>query len=240
MKLFLVVLAALASSAYSVHGGIIPDPAPTTLSLQSTKASPIYDAAEPDSSGTPGDGVTIRVESASRYIPGWPSLITAVTGEKVIYYPDSSVTTSSFNAANMLCQVNIIRMSRGLYPVVYHERLMKLAQGHSRFQSRYKVVTHADSGGPIGDRMNALGFEWRLLLENVGAGASNENGIVDAWKRSPGHLANMLNPDARYMGVDVNKGFWVQDFAAPKNKNYVIPLYKINPCPSPNRLLIYS
>ncbi|KAI8323073.1 SCP-domain-containing protein [Martensiomyces pterosporus] len=139
----------------------------------------------------------------------------------------------------MLCLVNNLRISRGLMPVVYHDRLMRLAQAHSRFQAYYKVITHADTAGQIGDRLSTLGFDWGILLENVGAGANSEPGIVDAWSKSPGHLSNMLNPDVRYMGVDVFNGFWVQDFASPRDKGYVVPTSQIDACPSLSDLTIY-
>ncbi|KAJ2721421.1 hypothetical protein GGI07_003986 [Coemansia sp. Benny D115] len=140
----------------------------------------------------------------------------------------------------MLCRVNRIRQAHGLYPVVYHHQLMTLAQKHARFQSTYRVVTHADDAGQIGDRLSALGFQWGLVVENVGAGINDDDGISDAWENSSGHLANILHPDVRYMGVDVSRGYWVQDFASPLYKNYVVPLSSIDPCPIGRVLNIYN
>ncbi|KAJ1797176.1 hypothetical protein LPJ75_007095, partial [Coemansia sp. RSA 2598] len=109
-----------------------------------------------------------------------------------------------------------------------------LAQRHAQFQSKYRVVTHADNAGRIGDRLSALGFSWSVILENVGAGANGDSEIVDAWVNSPSHLANILNPDVRFIGVAVSSGFWVQDFAAPSDKNYVVAANRIDACPVGN------
>ncbi|KAI9502717.1 CAP domain-containing protein [Coemansia spiralis] len=116
--------------------------------------------------------------------------------------------------SRMLGLINDLRRSQGLHAVEYNDKLLRLAQNHAKFQADFKVVTHADTGGTLGERLSALGFTWNVLAENVGAGASNEKEIFDAWSKSPGHLANLLQPDVRYMGVSVNNGYWVQDFAS--------------------------
>ncbi|KAJ2218993.1 hypothetical protein FB645_000654 [Coemansia sp. IMI 203386] len=142
--------------------------------------------------------------------------------------------------ASMICKVNKLRLNKGLVPVVYHGQLLQLARRHAQFQSEYRVVTHADNGGRIGDRLSALGFSWNVILENVGAGANEDSEIIDAWAKSPGHLANILNPDARFMGAAVSNGFWVQDFASPSDKNYVVPTNQIDACPNKYNLQIYN
>ncbi|KAJ1956001.1 hypothetical protein EC988_001570, partial [Linderina pennispora] len=129
----------------------------------------------------------------------------------------------------------------GLQPVVYHSSLLSLAMRHALFQARYKVITHADSSGEIGDRLTALGIDWAVLfLENVGGGANSEDAIMDAWTRSPGHLANILNPNIRFMGVQVANGFWVQDFAVPRDPKYAPTPNTVDACPTANNLYIYA
>ncbi|KAJ2877278.1 hypothetical protein GGH93_000019 [Coemansia aciculifera] len=102
------------------------------------------------------------------------------------------------------------------------------------------VVAHADASGFVGERLTELGYQWSLVAENVGAGTNSEVDIVEAWSKSARHLANILHPDIRYMGVSVSNGFWVQDFASPLDKSTVVPREQIKACPSTNSLHIYS
>ncbi|KAJ2462304.1 hypothetical protein GGI02_005492, partial [Coemansia sp. RSA 2322] len=178
--------------------------------------------------------------AAKKYIKDWPQLSSSQVSFDVMYFPQNTATSSNFDRANMLCLVNKMRREKNLYPLVYHDSLIKLAQAHARFQANYRVVTHADDGGEMGDRLSALGFDWGMIAENVGAGVNGEAEIVDAWSKSAGHLANILHPDIRYMGAGVSNGFWVQDFAAPIDKSSVVPIEQIETCPSTKNLLIYS
>ena len=61
-------------------------------------------------------------------------------------------------------------------------------------------------------------FEWELLSENIASGQPTPEVVVDAWMNSPGHRANILNPEHIYMGVGFNsKGnYWVQLFSSSK------------------------
>ncbi|KAJ2804014.1 hypothetical protein H4R20_002667 [Coemansia guatemalensis] len=139
----------------------------------------------------------------------------------------------------MLCLINALRGDQNLFPVVYHDKLIQLAQGHAEFQSMHRAVTHVDGAGQIGDRLTRLGFQWSVLAENVGAGAPNVTAMMDGWIKSPHHLANMLHPDIRYLGAGVSKGYWVQDFAAPMGRGHDLVKDKIEACPSTNMLTIY-
>ncbi|KAJ2319157.1 hypothetical protein H4R23_002623 [Coemansia sp. Cherry 401B] len=153
--------------------------------------------------------------------------------------PENMKSPDSFSLAKMICLVNKLRMSHNLYPLVYHDKLLRLAQDHAKFESLHRMVTHNDGAGQIGDRLTRLGFQWSVLAENVGAGASDEDGIMDAWAKSPRHLANILHPDIRYLGVGVSNGYWVQDFAAPMNKRYSINQDQIDYCPSSGQVSVY-
>ncbi|KAJ2556393.1 hypothetical protein EV175_002035 [Coemansia sp. RSA 1933] len=117
----------------------------------------------------------------------------------------------------MLELVNGLRQSYGFGILEYSDALLKAAQDHAEFQASFKVVTHADTGGLLADRLAALGILWHnksVLAENVGAGATSEKEIIDAWAASPGHLANILHPDLQFMGIGVSNGYWVQDMAS--------------------------
>ncbi|KAJ1825341.1 hypothetical protein GGH91_001152 [Coemansia sp. RSA 2671] len=183
---------------------------------------------------------TLTAASAKWHIPNWPTLSSSQSNYEVMYFPQNPATANNFDMANMLCLVNKLRKTKGLYPLVYHDSLMQSAQTHAQFEANYRVVAHADESGHVGERLTALGYRWSMVAENVGAGTDSEADIVDAWTKSAGHLANMLHPDIRFMGVSVSSGFWAQDFASPLDKDTVVPREQVDACPSTNSLRIYS
>ncbi|KAJ2806506.1 hypothetical protein H4R21_000844 [Coemansia helicoidea] len=151
----------------------------------------------------------------SLYIPG-PGLpeSSQAAAAAVIRTPLATSAPNDFDQRRMLALVNSVRESHGLPPVVYHDKLMQLAQDHAVYQSTNHVVTHVDTSGPIGDRVSQLGLRWTVIAENVGGGAATEDAIMAAWAASPPHMANILQPNVNYMGIGVSHGYWVQDFAA--------------------------
>ncbi|KAJ2156476.1 hypothetical protein GGF46_005157 [Coemansia sp. RSA 552] len=151
----------------------------------------------------------------------------------------SPLTAEPLNMTKMLCLVNNLRSTHNLYPVVFHSKLMTLAQDHAAFESSHKQVTHNDGSGQIGDRLTRLGFQWSVLAENVGAGTPDEQVIMDTWIKSPHHLDNILHPEVRFLGVGVSDGYWVQDFAAPMDKRYSIPKAQVEACPSSGKVTVY-
>lgn len=61
-------------------------------------------------------------------------------------------------------------------------------------------------------------YEWNNLGENIARGQRNPAEVVESWMNSPGHRANILNPEFSYMGVGYNSdgNHWVQFFSSSK------------------------
>ena len=77
-------------------------------------------------------------------------------------------------------------------------------------------------GREFGDRMTEAGFmgagPWG---ENIAAGSATPEAVVQGWMNSPGHCANIMNPQYRVIGIgyafdDASTfgHYWTQDFAA--------------------------
>lgn len=76
------------------------------------------------------------------------------------------------------------------------------------------------------DLAKKFDYNYSLIGENLALGNfENEKAIVEAWMKSPGHRANILNPEYRELGVSVKEGIFkgesvtiaVQIFAKPTN-----------------------
>jgi uncharacterized protein YkwD len=76
------------------------------------------------------------------------------------------------------------------------------AYWQSKYQAYRRTMSHYGPGGTdAGDRLSRLGYRWSMWGENVAAGQQTASQVVNAWLNSPGHRANMLNPNARHIGV---------------------------------------
>ena len=75
-------------------------------------------------------------------------------------------------------------------------------------------------GDTVADRVTAAGYRYSVVAENIAAGQRTPDEVVDGWMHSPGHRANILNPDVRQIGVGLNhRGrlgtIWTQVFGTP-------------------------
>lgn len=112
--------------------------------------------------------------------------------------------------------VNRERATRRLPGLLGDERLRQAARQHSAEMARRNILAHQLPRGldPF-ERMLAVGFP-EPGGENVALGQETPIQVVRAWMQSPGHRANILDPDFRTIGVGVHLGsdgpWWTQDF----------------------------
>ena len=87
--------------------------------------------------------------------------------------------------------------------------------------------SHMGHKGPDGsmppDRATRAGYAWVSIAENVAAGQTTAEEVVNTWLASPGHCANLMDPRYSDTGVayavnpTAEKGiYWAQVFAAPE------------------------
>jgi uncharacterized protein YkwD len=114
----------------------------------------------------------------------------------------------------VLALVNKERAARRLEPLGWDEGLARAARFHAAHMAVNGYFDHRTMSGrrrmEAADRM-AL-FSDKGMGENIGRGYRTAEEAVAAWMASSGHRANILAPEARWLGVGVWGGFWVQDF----------------------------
>lgn len=118
----------------------------------------------------------------------------------------------------MLELINAERTSRGLNPLQLEQRLNESAEVHSEWMLNADVFSHTGQGGSsAGDRMQDAGFQfsgsWRWAENIAWQSERGSSGISDdvanlhqSLMNSPGHRANILNPDLEYIGIGVEVG----------------------------------
>lgn len=121
-------------------------------------------------------------------------------------------------------QINQLRKEQGLLPMKSDEKLTQLARGFSRLMAEEDFFDHeSPSGETVVDRAKKAGLEYWRLGENIFKSVNVPNPAdraVDAWKKSPGHLKNIMTEEFTTTGLGVWKRgktvYFTQEFTRPR------------------------
>jgi uncharacterized protein YkwD len=99
--------------------------------------------------------------------------------------------------------LNTYRASLGSNPVTYDARLNTAAQDFADvLAANPNHFSHTGpNGSTLDQRVRATGYVPQALAENIAGGQPTEQSIVDDWKASTGHNANMLNRTVDEFGL---------------------------------------
>ncbi|MFO2464409.1 CAP domain-containing protein [Pseudomonas sp. 15FMM2] len=87
-------------------------------------------------------------------------------------------------------------------PLTWNAQLTSAAEGHSRNMANKNYFDHLDRDGRTpGDRAELAGYIARNSGENIAAGLDTPRKVVDGWLASPGHCANLMNPQFQELGA---------------------------------------
>jgi uncharacterized protein YkwD len=109
-------------------------------------------------------------------------------------------------------------------PVRLSGTLAGVAFGHANDMARHNYFEHEDlAGHSPADRVRAVGYQEKLVGENIAYGPKSADEVVQGWLDSPGHCENIMDPRFAEMGIAYAAGtssrrglFWVQLLVAPK------------------------
>lgn len=106
----------------------------------------------------------------------------------------------------MFRMVNTERTKQGLPPVFFDEELAEVARGHSRdmFSRGYFSHYSLEGESPF-DRMAQAGIDFTYAGENLALAPSTDL-AMQGLMNSPGHRANILNPNFNKVGIGVIDG----------------------------------
>ncbi len=138
----------------------------------------------------------------------------------------ATVTFSDF-AARALARTNSYRGQFGCPPLRENAKLDQSALLHSQDMARNGYFDHnSPSGQTPWDRIHAAGYQFSTAAENIAAGYSTPEAVIDAFfNETPpndGHRRNLLNCSLRdvgfgywYQSGSPYGSYWTQDFATP-------------------------
>ncbi|MEB0042598.1 MULTISPECIES: CAP domain-containing protein [unclassified Pseudomonas] len=87
-------------------------------------------------------------------------------------------------------------------PLTWNAMLATATDTHSRDMANNNYFGHKDRDDHTpGDRAELAGYIGREIGENIAAGQDSGRKVVDGWLTSPGHCANVMNPQFRELGA---------------------------------------
>lgn len=138
-----------------------------------------------------------------------------------LIYPGQTLNIPSLPASTKSFEERVIeltnqkRVGAGLKPLTANWELSRVARYKSQDMVDKKYFSHTSPtyGSPF-DMMKKFGISYRAAGENIAYGQRTPEAVVDAWWNSPGHKANMMNPNFTQIGVGyvANGNYWTQMF----------------------------
>lgn len=145
----------------------------------------------------------------------------------VVFGSASSAGAASVSKTELEAQVleltNEHRASVGCGPLRYNPQLAGIARDHSEDMAARDFFDHVDPDGVDSfQRIDAVGYDYRLAAENLAAGRWRPEDAVQQWLDSPPHRENLENCDLSEMGAGIAgvgsstyRYYWTQVFATP-------------------------
>ncbi len=111
------------------------------------------------------------------------------------------VSAAKINLRQAERYINRVRARHGAGPVRMEGRLIKAALRHSLMMARKGKLTHQFGPGTrFKERIQKAGIRGSAA-ENISAGYSSMESVIDGWHRSPGHRRNLINRKLTHIGM---------------------------------------
>ena len=179
--------------------------------------------------GGGGDAPASTAAPASAAAPAAPASAVSSVGTSAV----SDCGLADFQASAM-ARINQWRASgadchtKGKFAAAtslsWNSRLTQAADGHSKDMVANNFFDHVSADGRTFDkRIDATGYTWSALAENIAAGYPSVNAVIDGWIASDGHCANLMNPAYTEVGLvcvpgtkaNTYNNYWTMDLARP-------------------------
>lgn len=129
-------------------------------------------------------------------------------------------TLNQLRATEQVCGREKIPPS---FPLVWNTRLQMSAYEHSAQMAVTSLVSHISlDSRRVGDRVEASGYRYRVVAENIAAGQADVAAAIQSWLHSPPHCKQMLSPEFTEFAVacvtkrnSFYKNYWTMNLARP-------------------------
>ncbi len=126
-------------------------------------------------------------------------------------------SSSKIYIRNTCLKFNKLRREQGLPALELSPKLCQAAIEYAREMVHTGQFSHQGTEGNVGQRLTNRGILWSHVGENIARGQTSINQVMWGWFNSPGHRANMLNPEYTQHGIgayktDSGEIYWVHIF----------------------------
>lgn len=140
----------------------------------------------------------------------------------------------SQEARKITMLTNELRSQKSISLLSSNDKLTMAATAKAMDMVQKSYFSHTSpSGQTVADFIVKSGYRYVVVGENLAIGYATAEDVVAAWKKSPTHLANLVDKDYVDLGVNMEVGdykgqtsvFVVQHFAEPVN----LPVSEVKP-----------
>jgi uncharacterized protein YkwD len=135
------------------------------------------------------------------------SLLLTACAEKQLHPPSIEMTPRELAASEVHVDpsaaaetISRYRHEHALSAVQPDPILQKFAQAQANAMAAGDLLSH-EVDGNLMRRLEAANLRQKTAVENVSAGYFSLSDVMAGWRRSPGHNANLLDPQMRRMGI---------------------------------------
>jgi uncharacterized protein YkwD len=118
--------------------------------------------------------------------------------------------------------INAFRAEHGQWPLAESEMLTEIAGSYAEqmIEEDFFGHLHPQTGASVGTRARQAGYRYWKVGENLAGGHLSPAGVLEAWKESPSHRANLLDPEWQETGIGIRAGgelglYFVAEFGWP-------------------------
>lgn len=157
--------------------------------------------------GTANEAISQALEPGTYYVQvyaasGTTNYTLGLSSSPIAASTPTPAPTPTDFVQQVLALTNQFRSQNGVAPLTLNLELNATALGHSQDMAQQDYFSHTGKDGSAPwDRAKEVGYEARTIGENIAAGYTTPEAVVEGWKNSPGHRANMLNPNFTELGV---------------------------------------
>lgn len=158
----------------------------------------------------------------------WTIVLAKPAPNPVVLLPDAATAAQEVldatNAARAVGRQCGDTWMEAAPPVAWSARLAAAALAHSEDMASQSYFSHADRRRQeVPQRVEAQGYAWRNVAENISRGQNSAQEAVNGWINSPGHCRNLMNPRFTEMGAGLAihqarhpTAYWTQVFGTPR------------------------
>jgi uncharacterized protein YkwD len=207
------------------------------LALVGCNSDSVSSAISPSSDSTSTTSTPTSTTSTSTSTTSTSTSTTSTSTSTTTTAPTTSdVQQCNLTADIRVAAINIVNQVRAesrncgtsffpaADPVVWNNLLATAAQSHSDDMAGLNFFSHTGSDGlSVGSRVSNAGYVWRTVGENISAGRQSLQDTLNGLVNSPGHCANIMNPNFVEMAMACAEEssstygvYWTQVFATQR------------------------